>query len=206
MSSDEFRDESYLISENIGFLKPNQNPDTNSAKAYRFSLRSELDAREAPFLREDLVSSLLQPDTVTMFDYSYFETTGTQLDQELNTTYAVLTNNIQLQPGEYGNTDMTILVEALDETVVMSLKDEKYCQTDADCMIRENNFCKTGAYNQYKPVILSGACPPPSYEGVASSKLESWSCDVNKVQVSYATVECVANQCQGVEPQLSCLE
>lgn len=117
--------------------------------------------------------------------------------------YYLLTDNTQLQEGDYGTDQFSIKVtQPQKNNLNKYLSNTKYCEVDNDCSKRLN-FCSVGAYNKYHAYLSPWGCGPAEYENLGNSLEfdEKLSCSTD---LKFDSIKCINNSCVGSNPQAVC--
>lgn len=105
--------------------------------------------------------------------------------------------------GKYDYAQSTIELSEVPSNLNKFLADNKYCQTESDCLIR-NSFCIRGAFNKYERYIDAWGCGGSpqgdiGFDNVALEKLLQC-----RPIVQYSHVSCIENKCIAQGATMSC--
>ena len=166
-----------------------------------------LDKEEFYFLVAYLQEVLGLPESDKVTDViskiAYDVREGTPYDDIYNFNYYLVLSQGRLDSGKvYEDSYTEIKVESVSTRVAALAADPKYCQTDADCVVRAN-FCIYGSFNNYHPYNDVWGCGAPEDETgyTFATYDESMGCST---KVEYGGSKCVANKCVGQDRTVTC--
>ena len=109
-----------------------------------------------------------------------------------NRKYYIYVPNEIIKEGKYENEYLSVNIKKVDKAIIPYFSDNKYCNTDYDCMIRPAQHCKYGAFNNFESIRDApyGCVEGTLYEG------ESEYSYVPHEEVLFENPICYQNKCE----------